>query len=223
MTTAETDLEPDATEPTEPTPPLDEPDAEELDDDEERQTEQTPPPDAPAADATTEADMEKAFKSLEAEATRHANRVSQIMGEQAQVLEPCPRCIPAIPGFIYPPDVAPVSPDIVAAVKLSMGEGGKPDYAKAPHARACDTCNGHGRVLSGSVANGQELILCPTCDNGRGWIQVGDDIPARSLSDGAPPTSAAVAAPEALPDVDPWGRAPTDPNYGRLPQFVVQS
>lgn len=210
-------------EPGAPEPGAPEPDDEELDDEERDGLQPDPPPPPPDDNAASEADMEKQFKSLEREATRHANRVSEIMGDEAQAFEPCPRCIPAIPGFIYPPSIAPVPPDVIAAVKLSMGEGGRPDYNKAPHARACDTCGGHGRVLSGSHANGQELILCPTCENGRGWIQVGDDMPARSVGVAEGATVRPIVAPEPLPDVDPWGREPSDPNYGRLPQFVVAS
>lgn len=167
----------------------------------------------------SEKDIEKRLKALDKERDRHAARISEIMAEDALDLEPCPRCLPFAPGFIYPPATAPVPEFQKAAVRASIGDATGEEFLPAPNARACDTCAGMGRVRSGSKAPGQELIMCPTCQNGRGWIQVGTDMPAT-------PTPAAhgngAGTPEAVeltPPVDPWGRPSTHPKFGVMPQF----
>lgn len=178
-------------------------------------------PDEPPAPARglSESELEKGMQRLEKEASRHANRISEILGEDAQVLELCPRCMPHIPGFIYPPHIAPPPPEVVQAVKLSIGEQPLPGYRTSTTTRICDTCDGLGRLLSGSQVPGQELIACTACPNGRGWVLIGEGQaePKIALSGQTVEEPTVVGAVENEPD--PWGRDPSNPNYGRLPQY----
>lgn len=185
----------------------------------------TDPATAPVG-ARDDADVEKAFKSLAKEATRHANRVGEIMGEDAQLLQPCPRCVttdpqrPAVPGFIFPAEVVPLLPEDKARVKLSIGEGAEPEFLESDDAYACTKCGGMGKYKTGSKVRNQDLIVCDTCE-GRGWNgQRAFNVPAHTTNGEVTPVLAAVGADEAPSGADPWGRLPDDPNYGVLPGYT---
>jgi hypothetical protein len=116
-------------------------------------------------------DFEKALKALEKEAARHADRIVQIMGEDAQTLEPCPLCAPSTPGFRWP--VMPEGEQL-ARVKAAIGEPVAPDYEKDRYSNTCDACKGYGRTRTGSKVPGQGDVTCFAC-KGRGWIPVGTE------------------------------------------------
>jgi hypothetical protein len=199
--------------------------AEPEDGDRGEQGEGEPEPLLQAAGAADDAGIEKAFNALKNEATRHANRISAIMGDDAQVLLPCPRCVttdpqrPATPGFIWPNEIVPLLPADKAAVKLSIGEGAEPDYLKAQDAARCGQCDGLGLVDTGSQVANQRHLKCLNCQ-GRGWtgsrteasLPVPQNGPTDLVTVGGPPTEPTVTA-------DPWGRLPGDPLFGVLPGY----
>jgi hypothetical protein len=175
--------------------------------------------------AVNEDGVEKAFTSLKNEATRHANRISAIMGEDAQLLKPCPRCVtsdpqrPATPGFIWPVEVVPLLPDDKAAVKLSIGEGVEPTYREAQDAARCGHCDGFGKVDTGSQVAKERYLSCLNC-NGRGWTGSRQQAALPAQNNGVVEFEpVAVGAGESPPSADPWGRLPDDPMFGVLPGF----
>lgn len=138
-----------------------------------------------AAPALDDRAVDKAIKALEKEAQRHAGRVADIMGEDAQILVPCELCAPSIPGFRWPqPPAAPV----VAAVKAAIGEPAQPEYEKDNYSRVCDSCKGLGATATGSKVAGQSSVQCHDC-KGRGWIPVGPERQGGqvAVTHGAPP------------------------------------
>lgn len=173
------DAEPE-TEPAEPAEPADD----ELEAEEEDDAEPEPEPEPEAPSGFSEKAMERAVKKLEAEASRHANRVSEIMGEDANDLTPCPLCAPNIPGFRWP---FPPAADVVAAVKDAIGEPASPTYAKDSYSRECDLCHGLGSVATGSKVAGQGVVGCLKC-KGKGWVAVGPEREsgAVTVTNGAP-------------------------------------
>jgi len=191
--------------------------------DEEEAEEETPPSESEGA--ADDADVEKAFKALANESTRHANRISAIMGPDAQMLVPCPRCVttdpqrPSTPGFIWPHEVVPLLPADKAAVKLSIGEGVEPEYLKAQDAGRCGQCDGFGKVDTGSQVPTERYLKCLNCQ-GRGWTgsRQGASLPV--TPNGAGEFEAAVVVGnEPPPGADPWGRLPDDPKFGVLPGY----
>ena len=219
--------EPDQ-DPHEPVPDeADEEDAAELEpdtgDEQDVDDDSTDDPAAQQLSAADEAGIERAFKALANEATRHANRISTIMGEDALTLQPCPRCVtsdsqrPATPGFIWPNEIVPLLPADKAAVKLSIGEGVDPEYKTSDDAYTCVKCGGLGKYKTGSHVAQQVLISCDTC-NGRGWLGQ-RSLSSTPVSQNGPvePVFAAVGSDEQKPTSDPWGRLPDDPHYGTLP------
>jgi len=199
-----------------------EPDAAEAD--EEAAAEDSAEPDEAPAEATAaptleDKAMEKAMQALDKEATRHANRVSEIMGEDALILLPCPRCIPNVPGFIWPPEQVDPTPEVKTAVKLSLGEGVDPPYKQSDRAFECGKCDGLGKVKTGSRVRGQERVQCPECA-GKGWLgPLAAEVAANPVQT---PVYDAVEngdAPVDRPESDPWGRLKGDPLYGVMPGF----
>lgn len=212
--------EPDQ-EPHEPTE--DDETAEETETTEETGDETEPTEPEQPTGAADDAGVEKAFNALQKEAERHANRIGAIMGEDAQMLLTCPRCVttdkqrPATPGFIWPHEVVPLLPADKAAVKLSIGEGAEPEYKTADDAYRCAKCDGFGKYKTGSQVNAQQFIQCDTC-SGRGWIGQRSLSAAPAAQNGPPAlTPVVVGADEPEPETDPWGRLRDDPNYFRLP------
>jgi len=188
---------------------------------EEAEGEQEPEPEASgAAGAVGEKELERMFKKVDAANAAYLKRLEGIMEAEIGVLEPCPRCSDPFLGLIFPPLMRPVSPEVKAAVLVSVGEDAPTVSKPDQYSRQCETCEGWGRVLSGSKLNAQATLPCISC-NAKGWVAVGDErrvpqqavaAPAMVIENGTPV--------EQPPDTDPWGRGPTDPDYGRLPQFV---
>lgn len=186
------------------------------DDDDDQDDELDEPAGRTTGRAGDDADIEKAMVKLQREADRHTRRVGEIMGEDALALVPCELCLTAIPGFRFP--VTP-DEDVREAVKAAIGLADLTKYLPAPDAGRCETCAGEGRVKTESHVVGQETIVCLSC-NGKGWTSAS---PQRIGQNGQPPSPQIVVdadtPPEQLPDLDPWGTPPDDPEYGKMPQF----
>jgi hypothetical protein len=205
--------QPDAEQP-EPEPePEPAPEPPEHVDDEEQ------PPAPPEQQAgMTERQLEQAIGKLEKEATRHANRVSEIMGADANELEPCPLCAPALPGFRFP---VPPDEDTRAAVFAILELDQAPDYEAADDARACEHCKALGKVLTGSQVPEHVTKLCAHC-NGAGWMPVAAAAPGTPATEnGSQPAAPAAVAAAAAAEPDAWGRPVGHPHYGQHPAYIT--
>lgn len=122
------------------------------------------------AQSKSEKEIEKAVKSLQAENTRHKNRVSQIMGEDAQDLVPCPRCVGFADGLIFPPDAAPVDEAQREAVLSSIGLGAEAGggLVMRPGYIECPDCNGFGEWQNPTKAPHYQKTQCTGC-GGQGY------------------------------------------------------
>jgi hypothetical protein len=176
-----------------------------------------PEPEQEPTGVLSEKQLAKALEQLEREATRHSNRVSEIMGEDAQALLPCELCAANMPGFRWP--VAPEE-EVKQRVRLAIGDALNEDWLPADDARICDGCGGRGRVRTGSLDPDHKLKLCRHC-SGAGWVAVVG--PGQITPPGSP--SAAVAATggdggQAAEQPDPWGRPAGHPHYNLHPVLV---
>src|SRR5438874_7148718 len=223
--TQEPDVAPDET-PAEPdvTPPAPvEPDEEEQAEEEEPEAPAEPSePQEPSqpVGAVSEKELEKMFKRVETANAGYAKRLGEIMGDESTILEACPRCSDPFLGFIFPPLMKPASPEVKAAVLVSVGEDAPNVTERDNYSRRCEVCDGWGKVLSGSRVNREYSLSCVPC-NGRGWIAVGPERLSGAVTTPVAVTSNGAETPvEQPPDADPWGRGPNDPDYGRLPQYT---
>jgi len=205
-------------EPSEPSP-----DEEEAAEEEEQPEEPAEPqePSALAAVGMSEKELERGRKAIEKAGEAYATKLSNVMGEEANQLETCPRCAPlGFLGFYFP--AAPVSTEQKDAVLASVGEQPAIATKLANFARRCDDCDGNGVVLSGSRRNDNKTIRCVTCE-GRGYIFVGErPSPVESYTPAVPEPVPANGAPQDTPNVDLWGRPAGHPDYGVHPMYVGQ-
>ena len=189
------------------------------DDDQEPETAQEP-----ESATMSEKEMEAALDKLTKEGTRHANRISEIMGADAQTLAPCALCTPQFAGFYFPESVDDATR---AAVLEAVGIGAAADLETEPGVQQCATCGGKGQTLTGSLVPEHRTKMCPEC-TGLGWTdpQVRSQYSTmRSLN--TPPAPVLPASttytptPSGMPNVDKWGRAYGHYLYGRDPEYMT--
>jgi hypothetical protein len=172
-----------------------------------------PPPEPP-----TQAQMEKMMERLAKEDERHRKRYAEVLGEQFELMQPCPRCLES--GHIYPPEVAPLGPDQLAAVDASLGRNVQPELREASDAERCAACDGWGVVLTGAQNEQGKVKPCTPC-GGQGWV-----MPTTSAAGGSSSSSggaerngeAADASPVPMPDA--WNRPVGHPHWGQDPASV---
>lgn len=197
------------------------PGAEQGDDGQPEQPATTQPP-----GAVGEREIEKMMKRVDTANARYSKQLGEIMGEEATVLESCPRCAQPFLGFIFPAAMKPVDAETKNRVLESVGEQPALAVNPDPFSRRCDTCDGAGAVLTGSRLNNEKAIRCYTC-NGRGWVPVGDERrvgrsdvqPVPTTNGHVEPPTLDASPPTQAPDTDIWGRRVGDPNYGVHPMY----
>jgi hypothetical protein len=216
--TAETDADDDAPD---LVLPGEDDDDEELEDEDEPADEPEPAP----LEASSQAEIEGKLKKLGTSAQTFRRRVQDVLGEDAQHLVPCELCEPEIPGFHWPAEIARPRDDTHLRLLEVLRTPAAPEYVAAQGMRTCETCQGWGKVRTGSRVAGQEITSCPTCrafgyvpppgvNVATGEIDASANGPAAPSADFGPPA-----------DSDPWGSprlmpdGQLNPNYGRMPQY----
>jgi predicted nucleic acid-binding Zn-ribbon protein len=172
----------------------------------------------------SERELEQGIEKLTKEATRHANRVSEIMGDDAQLLVPCELCAPGIPGFRWPE--APTE-EQRQAVLLAIGEAAPADLVEDPDAEQCDRCHGLGELLTGSKVETQRTRACTKC-GANGWTtpeqrQAYDSTQqAKAVAAEVVPLREGQASqPTEVPSVDAWGRVVGQEFFGMNPVYMT--
>jgi hypothetical protein len=172
-----------------------------------------------AQQAATEREIEADQKRLDRAIKAYLRVATDVFAKQPDLVEPCPRCADDYPGLIIRPAFKQVLPETRAAVMISMGEDPDPTLNPDPRANRCGTCDGWGKVATGSRVARQDKLECTECQ-GRGWI---GPRAATLTANGSsyttielPPTS---ADSEPSPATDPWGRVKGEALYGVMPGF----
>ena len=179
----------------------------------------------PEARGETEAELEEKRKKLAASATTWRNRVSAVLGEEAQFLVPCELCEPDIPGFHFPAEVMQPTSETHARLLEVLKPPVEPEYKAAGDVARCIHCDGLGKVTTGSRNPAQRLKTCVPC-NGFGY-QPPPGTPAGAPAAAVTPGAGAPSAegPAVVEDADAWGSprlladGQENPNYGRMPQY----
>ena len=214
----------EAPEPEQPTPePTEEPAGPQ--EPTEEPTEAPEPPAPPPPEGMSIEELEKVRSKLDRSATTWRNRVSDLLGEDAQMLVPCELCDPTIPGFHWPPDLEQPRDDLHAHLLDVLRTPDSPEYNQAQHVRRCQLCDGWGVVLSGSRVAGKGQVKCQMC-KGNGFV--GDAV----LPHEQPSQNGEVevefpddTGPLVTGDADVWGSprllddGQENPNYGKMPQY----
>jgi hypothetical protein len=175
-------------------------------------------PGEPAPEPPTQAQLEKMMDKLSKEDERHAKRYAEVLGDQFAMMMPCPRCLES--GHIYPPEVAPVDPDQLAAVDASLGRDVMPELLQAKDAERCQDCDGRGMVKTGAQNETGAAKVCTPC-GGQGWVTPSGNAPSGTatvtlhpLENGNPDDA------DATPMPDRWGRPIGHPHWGQDPATI---
>jgi hypothetical protein len=131
-------------------------------------------------EAAAQADAEKLMKQLNRSAENYAKRVIDLLGGDLTGWQACPLCAEGLPGFRVPrmPD-----PEYLAQVKVAIGEDPDPDLPNDGYSRRCESCDGWGKVQTGSRVTTQKAAQCHDCA-GRGWIAVGTERAGGNITSG---------------------------------------
>ena len=183
-----------------------------------------PEPEPPAQGLSIE-ELEKVRGQLDRSATTWRNRVSQLLGEEAQALVVCELCDPLIPGFHFPAELTPPRDDVHARLLDVLRAPAGPEYREDPYTVECQTCGGYGKTLTKGHVPGKTERVCPTC-KGLGFQS--PDTPAAAPS-GTGNGEVVYELPNEEPLVtdgtDVWGSPKLlpdgmeNPNYGKMPQY----
>ena len=142
-------------------PPEDDDEHEPAEDEEQDGEEQ--PADAPESAVRTDKEMEQVFRSLDRLRKDTAKRVGNIFGDDAVNLMDCPLCASVAPGYLWPPDVAPLAEEQTTALRLMLNMPVATDYQQSEDFMPCPKCDGLGRVRTGSKVQNHEVAECPRC------------------------------------------------------------
>jgi hypothetical protein len=161
------------------------PDEEEAEDEPDAQPEpvEQPEPDEPTG--LTEKQLDETRKKLDRENERHRARISDLIGDEAVLLEPCPLCTGFADGYRFP--VEP-PPDVIEATRVAIGLPDLSNFQQSTTTRECPSCVGLGVVLSGSKVPENAAITCVAC-NGSGYVVLnatGEITGPTALSNGSP-------------------------------------
>ena len=171
-------------------------------------------------------ELEKVRGQLDRSATTWRNRVSQLLGEEAQFLVPCELCDPMIPGFHWPAEMVTPTNDVQARLLEVVQAPSAPSYEEDPYTRLCTTCNGYGKTKTRSLVPGKTERVCPTC-KGLGFQAL--DAPPVAQAANGDVSEGQYDLPHEEPlivdDKDSWGSpkllpdGQENPNWGRMPQY----
>ncbi len=195
---------------------------------EPEQPEQPPSPEAPVPPAPAGMsieELEKVRKKLDQSATTWRNRVSDLLGEEAQLLVPCELCDPLIPGFHWPVEVEQPRDQLHAALLDVLRSPQGPDFLEDPYTRECTTCGGYGKTRTKGHVPGKTERVCPTC-KGVGF-QALDGTPTSPQNGDTSEVVYDLPNEEPLvsDNTDVWGSPKIlpdgmeNPNYGKMPQY----
>lgn len=175
--------------------------------------------------AETLAELEAKRKKLAQSATNWRNRVSELLGEEAQFLVACELCEPDIPGFHFPADLMEPWSELHARLLEVLRSPAAPEYVAANDVRQCDACSGEGKTTTGSHVPNHRTKVCAAC-RGYGFVPPPGSTPATGLDGVVPPElEVASAGPAVVEDADAWGSprllpdGRENPNYGKMVQY----
>lgn len=192
----------------------------------EPEPEPEPEPEAEVEGLTPEA-LDRRASQIEQAFKRFASKVSELYGDEAVRLLPCPLCPDQHKGFVHLDFAGRVPQEVVDATKLYLGIAREQDYESDPGTNACQVCAGKGKVKTGSTVPGHEVRTCPSC-KGYGYSPPPTATQTTNGAESMPVSAEAVTeALQSQEDVDEWGEprilpdGRENPNFGKMPNRKV--
>lgn len=170
------------------------------------------------ADPLESPEARKRMKSIRDRGDKLQRDITEFATDYSQPLFPCPRCADGFPGHCWHPDAVEMSEEEKVQVRLSIGDTILPEYQPDKYRETCETCGGHGKVLTGSHVASQGTIACDDC-GGKGWTDKrGEKAPPAAPAPVIAGPWEAAPEPEGEPDArtlpDSFGTPPGAPYYG---------
>ena len=219
-------LEPDKPPAPDADPPDENPDAEPEPEVEPIEPPSEPPAEAPAPTGLSPKEREAQQKKLDAEAKRHTERITALLGDEAEDVTECPFCDPQLQGYFYDSQLATPRSEMQAAMIDALKRPLQVEYVQAENISQCNHCKGLGKVLTGSLVPRNESVACRGC-NGFGYLPPPTMAQNGGISTDQLEQLVAVGGPELVyEDVDNWNHprllpdGRENPNYGRQPQYI---
>jgi hypothetical protein len=172
----------------------------------------------PEPEPITEAQIKKIGTAIEREDDRHEKALRKILGDLWEGRETCPLCMQE--GFVIPAQPGQFDPEQRVAVLSAMGDYGEPKLKPHPFLVRCTTCDGRGKLDTGSQNPGYEAESCDTCggtgryDKRQGTSNGNYGAPVQQQAAWTPPP------PETSQNLDVWGRPWGHKDWGQNPAEV---
>ena len=190
----------------------------EPEDEPEEEEEETSDVLEPEPEPATDMALAELTKGLDRESRRHEKALEKLHGADWDAYGLCPLCIGD--GFLLPHPAGSLPAEQWEAIRALAGQLIPPDYQTAKDVDVCQDCQGWGRVITGSKAEGHETKLCSTC-SGNGYTPKGTQYAPVSIP--SAPSFPGMTAPlngnENLPK-DEWGRPAGHPRFGISPEHT---
>ena len=202
----------------EPEPEPENPDAEPEEEPLGEPAEPEPEPEPEPHEPSSQTVLDQRARNLEGETRRHEKALRKIYGDDFETLAVCPLCLSD--GYIIPAPPGAMPPEQWEAVQLAAGQLAEENYREADFAETCPTCDGWGKVLSGSKDPTHRTIPCRPCE-GKGWkAKLGEPAPLPTFTLPAPPPPNGAASIDWTRPRDQWGRPEGHPHFGMEPSLV---
>ena len=221
----ETEREPDNTPEFNPPPLREDDDTPDDGDDAFQPDEQTQETDG--GDGVTPEQLEAAAKKVATSFKTYSNTVHRNYDGLPVSLVECPLCPDQHKGFVDAYAAGYVPQEIQDAVRMYFGIAREQDYAASPHLHRCESCEGKGKVSTGSTVPEYATIGCDDC-GGRGYVGLRPSVEGNSHVETGPTVYGHdMPATQAFDDVDEWdeprilpdGRE--NPNFGKMPNRKI--
>jgi hypothetical protein len=192
----------------EPEPDITEEDAAEPADEPELEPDAEPEPHVESSQTT----LAKRDKALTTETKRHETALRKAYGDDFETLAPCPLCL--TDGWVIPAPPGAFPPEQWDAVKIAAGQDAGENFKLAYYAEPCPTCDGWGKVATGSHVTDLGTPICRDC-NGQGWRE--KQAPLAPVASWQPPVAPPIV--NRLPgedtgEYDKWGRPAGHERFG---------
>lgn len=179
------------------------------------------------SDRVTPEDLDKANKQSITRFKVYANSITGYYEGLPVTLFECPLCPDQHKGFVDMRQAGRIPQEIQDAVRGYFGIAREQNYAHTSLYHTCETCEGKGKVATGSTVPEHQTVICPAC-GGRGYESLErQGVPVASVLTGPTVYTPEAPATQAYDEVDEWdeprilpdGRE--NPNFGKMPNRKI--
>jgi ribosome-binding protein aMBF1 (putative translation factor) len=169
----------------------------------------------------SEREAEALGKKLDGAQKTYRNRLVALLGDDLGGHIDCPVCMDGLTGFIIHPAIAPLDTEQRNRMMQLLGLDDWEHMPSASWAAKCETCDGFGKIKTGSKVDGRIVTGCEDCAE-TGWRNLRQQVQTNGNTDTA---HSAVTGPTVVQDLepDPRVKALREEGYMVIPRVAVAS